>query len=118
MPAPLSLRLLSLYPKKLGSSLVGYGARAKIPPGLRRKLIGGFAAHFGADVSEAEKPIGEYGSILDFFTRRLKPGLRPQDPPGPGAVNSPVDGTLLTCGIADAGSLLPANGPAYRLGEL
>src|SRR5205085_2189556 len=77
---PLPLRLLGLYPKKLGSSFVGLGANATIPPALRRKLIGGFAARFGADVSEAEKPIEEYRSILDFFTRRLKPGLRPQAP--------------------------------------
>jgi phosphatidylserine decarboxylase len=118
MLVPLSLRLLSLYPKKLGSSLVGYGARAKIPPGLRRKLIGGFAAHFGADVSEADKPIEEYGSILDFFTRRLKPGVRPQDPPAPGALNSPVDGSLLTSGVAEAGTAMQVKGLPYRLDEL
>ncbi|HKC24672.1 MAG TPA: archaetidylserine decarboxylase [Thermoanaerobaculia bacterium] len=69
-------------------------------------------------MSEAEKPIEEYGSILDFFTRRLKPGLRAQDPPAPGAVNSPVDGALLTCGVADAGSLLQVKGLSYRLDEL
>jgi phosphatidylserine decarboxylase len=118
MATPLQLRLLGLYPKKLGSSLVGLGARATIPPGLRRKLIGGFAARFGAVVSEAERPIEEYRSILDFFTRRLKPGLRPQDPPAPGALNSPVDGALLTCGVAEAGTALQVKGLPYRLDEL
>jgi len=115
---PLSLRLLGLYPKKLSSSLVGLGARATIPPGLRRKLIGGFAARFGADVSEAEKPVEEYRSILEFFTRRLKPGLRPQAPPAPGAINSPVDGALLTCGVAQSGTLLQVKDLPYRLDEL
>ena len=118
MSTPLPLRLLGLYPKKLGSSLVGLGANATIPPTLRRKLIGGFAARFGADVSEAEKPIEEYRSILDFFTRRLKPGLRPQAAPAPGALNSPVDGALLTCGVADSGTLLQVKGLPYRIDEL
>ena len=118
MPAPFSLRLLGLYPKKLGSSLVGMGARARIAPGLRAKLIGGFAAHFGADVSEAEKPLLEYTSILDFFTRRLKPGLRPQAPAVPGGINSPVDGALLTAGRIESGTLMQVKGLPYRLDEL
>lgn len=118
MSIPLSLRLLGLYPKKLGSSLVGVGARARVPAGLRRRVIGGFAARFGADVSEAEKPLEDYGSILEFFTRRLKPGLRPQAAPAPGALNSPVDGALLTCGAAEAGTLLQVKGLPYRLDEL
>jgi phosphatidylserine decarboxylase len=115
---PLALRLLGIYPKKFGSSLVGIGARAAVPRALRRRVIGRFAERFGADVSEAEKPLEEYGSILDFFTRRLKPGLRPQAPPAPGALNSPVDGALLTCGVAEAGTLMQVKGLPYRLDEL
>jgi phosphatidylserine decarboxylase len=116
--APLTLRLLGLYPKKLGSSVVGFGARARIPRALRRRVVGGFAARFGADISEAEKPLEEYGSLLDFFTRRLKPGLRPQAPPAPGALSSPVDGALLTCGVAEAGTLMQVKGLPYRVDEL
>ena len=81
---PLSLRLLGLYPKKLGSAVVGVGARWKLSSAQRTKLLGRFAAAYGVNLEEAEKPLEEYTSFLDFFTRRLKPGIRPQALLGPG----------------------------------
>ena len=116
--APLSLRLLSLYPKTLGSAAVGAAARARLPRAFRQPLLGRFAASYGVDLAEAEKPLEEYASFLDFFTRRLKPGVRREDPPVPGAVNSPVDGALVASGRVDAGTLLQAKGLPYRLDEL
>ena len=80
MAAPLSLSLLSLYPKKAGSAAVGALARLRLPEALRRPLLGRFAAAFGVNLDEAERDLGAYVSFLDFFTRRLKPGLRPQAP--------------------------------------
>lgn len=115
---PLSLRLLGLYPKKAGSAAVGVAARTRIPRVLREPLLGRFAASFGIDLSEAEKPLGEYVSFLDLFTRRLKPGLRPQDPAVPGGLNSPVDGTLIASGRVLDGTLIQAKGLPYRLDEL
>ncbi|MBK8597212.1 MAG: phosphatidylserine decarboxylase [Holophagales bacterium] len=116
--APLSFRLLGLYPKKAGSALVGVAAAATLPRSLREPLLGRFAASFGVDLSEAGKPIGEYTSFLDFFTRRLKPGLRPQDPTVDGGLNSPVDGALIASGRIEAGTLLQAKGLPYRMDEL
>ena len=116
--APLSFRLLGLYPKKAGSALVGVAAAATLPRSLREPLLGRFAASFGVDLSEAEKPLGEYVSFLDFFTRRLKPGLRPQDPAVPGGLNSPADGTLIASGRVTDGTLIQAKGLPYRLDEL
>ncbi len=116
--APLSLRLLGLYPKKAGSALVGVAAAASLPRSLRQPLLGRFAASYGVDLSEAGKPIGEYTSFLDFFTRRLKPGLRPQDPATDGGVNSPVDGALIASGRIEAGTLVQAKGLPYRMDEL
>ena len=115
---PLSLRLLGLYPKKAGSAAVGAAARARLPRALREPLLGRFAASYRVDLAEAEKPVAEYASFLDFFTRRLKPGLRPQDPPIPGGLNSPVDGALVASGRIEAGTLIPAKGLPYRLDEL
>jgi len=116
--APLSLRLLGLYPKKAGSAAVGVAARSRLPRALREPLLGRFAASYGVDLSEAEKPLGDYVSFLDFFTRRLKPGLRPQDPAVPGGLNSPVDGALIASGRVEEGTLIQAKGLPYRLGEL
>lgn len=115
---PLSLRLLGLYPKKAGSAVVGVAARASLPRSLRESLLGRFAASYGVDLSEAEKPLGEYASFLDFFTRRLKADLRPQDPAVPGGLNSPVDGALIASGRIEAGTLIQAKGLPYRLDEL
>jgi phosphatidylserine decarboxylase len=115
---PLSLRLLGLYPKKAGSAAVGVAARAVLPRALREPLLGRFAASFGIDLGEAEKPLREYMSFLDLFTRRLKPGLRQQDPAVPGGINSPVDGALIASGRVEDGTLIQAKGLPYRLDEL
>lgn len=115
---PLSLRLLGLYPKKAGSAVVGLLARMRLPRTLRAPLLGRFAASYGVDLGEAEKPLAEYVSFLDFFTRRLKPGLRAQDPSVPGGVNSPVDGALIASGRVENGTLIQAKGLPYRLDEL
>jgi phosphatidylserine decarboxylase len=115
---PASLHLLRFYPKKLGSAVVGWAAGRPLPAGLREPLLGRFARRYGADVSEAEKPLREYRSLQDFFTRRLKPGLRPQDPLVPGALNSPVDARIIACGRIEAGTVLQAKGLPYRIAEL
>jgi phosphatidylserine decarboxylase len=115
---PLSLRLLSLYPKKFGSLAVGAFARLTLPRALRRPLLRRFAAAYGANLDEADRPLEEYASFLDFFTRRLKPGLRPQAASAPGGINSPVDGALIASGRVVEGTLLQAKGLPYRLDEL
>jgi phosphatidylserine decarboxylase len=115
---PLSLRLLGLYPKKAGSAAVGFAARASLPRSLREPLLGRFAASYGVDLVEAQKPLADYTSFLDFFTRRLKPGLRPQDPAVPGGLNSPVDGAMIASGRVEDGTLIQAKGLPYRLDEL
>ena len=116
--APLSLRLLALYPKKAGSNAVGALARLPLPRPLREPLLGRFARAYGADLSEADRPLGDYTSFLDFFTRRLKPGARPQAPAVAGGVNSPVDARVAASGRVEEGTLIQAKGLPYRLDEL
>ena len=118
MDAPLSLKLLSLYPKKAGSAVVAVLARTPLPRSLRAPLLGRFAKGFGANLEEADRPLGEYASFLDFFTRRLKPGLRPQSPEVPGGINSPVDSRLIAAGRIEEGTHVQAKGLPYRLDEL
>ena len=118
MGAPLSLKLLSLYPKKLGSAAAGAASRWTLPGSLREPLLGRFARAYGANLEEADRPLREYASFLDFFTRRLKPGLRPQAAEARGGVNSPVDATLISSGRVENGTLIQAKGLPYRLDEL
>lgn len=98
--------------------MVGALARRRLPVGLRRPLLGRFAAAVGANLDEAEKEPGAYESFLDFFTRRLRPGLRPQAPAVPGGINSPVDGVVIAEGRVEEGTLVQAKGLPYRLDEL
>lgn len=97
----------------------GFGAIADIPipPRLRRLVLSGFARSVGIDVSEAELPIAQYGSINAFFVRRLKSGLRtwPRDPRVAG---SPVDGVVGQFGVLSAGTLLQAKGREYSAARL
>lgn len=115
---PLSLHLLRFYPKKLGSAFVGWTAEQRIPQGLRAPLLGRFAQAYGVDLAEAEKPLEEYASLQAFFTRRLKPGLRPQAEPVAGFVNSPVDARIIASGPITEDSILQAKGLPYRVSEL
>ena len=115
---PLSLTLLRLYPKKLGSAAVGWAAGRTLPVGLRSRVLGTFVRRFGVDMAEAEHPLLDYPSLQALFTRRLKAGSRPQEAPVPGFVNSPVDGRIVACGRIEAGMAIQAKGLPYRIGEL
>jgi phosphatidylserine decarboxylase len=72
------------------SKLYALGRRS----GRSRAAIAAFAAEAGIDAAEAERPLADYGSIDDFFSRRLRPGARPVDP-DPRHLVCPADGRLL-----------------------
>ncbi|WP_027094026.1 archaetidylserine decarboxylase [Cohnella thermotolerans] len=91
------------------------GRLAKSP--LSRRWIPRFAALYRIPIEEAEKPLGEYESLNDFFTRRLKPGARPVDE-SPDALVSPVDALVTACGKIEEGMLLKIKGQDYTLDEL
>ncbi|MBI2930644.1 MAG: phosphatidylserine decarboxylase [Planctomycetes bacterium] len=69
-----------------------YGWFQRRPKSARR--IPDFIARLGIDPDEAERPVSEYASLDDFFTRRLKPGARPIDR-DPSHLISPADGRVL-----------------------
>ncbi|MBR1921077.1 MAG: phosphatidylserine decarboxylase, partial [Kiritimatiellae bacterium] len=69
------------------------------------------AATPGCRADEAERPLGDYASFNDFFTRRLKPGARPV---GDGVV-SPADGRLMLYLGADADTPFPLKGATRSL---
>ena len=106
-----------LLPKGALSGAIGWGASRRLPTAMRATLLASFARSYGIDVSEAEKPLAEYGGFDEFFTRRLRAGARPIDA-RPGAVVSPADGTVVDCGVASAGKLIQAKGVFFELSEL
>lgn len=111
------LAMLGRLPQGAMSRSFGRLADVPLPRGLRRPVLGAFARAVGIDVSEAEHPIEAYGSLNEFFVRRLRPGLR-EWPEDPRAVASPVDGVVGTSGRITAGRLIQAKGRAYGAGEL
>ena len=115
--AELSYTLLRLLPKNTLSRAVGAACRANAPRPMVRAAIRAFARKYGVDVAESERPIDEYATFTDFFTRRLKPGSRPIAP-GEGVPVSPVDGTVGELGEIVDSRLYQAKGKHYTLAEL
>jgi len=108
---------LALLPHHLLSSGVRAVTRWRIP-WLKNLLIRAFVRHFRVDLSEAsETRPGNYPDFNSFFTRSLKPGMRPQ-PGRKDAIACPVDGTISQIGTIAAGTLLQAKGRHFSLIDL
>lgn len=116
-PARWPLWLLALLPKHALSRALGWWARWRWPQPLQAWLNRGYVALFGVDQAEAEQEIEAYVSIVDLFTRRLKPGLRPIDP-SPDSLVSPADGTWGQCGRVASGHALQVKGRSYSIAAL
>jgi phosphatidylserine decarboxylase len=73
---------------------------------------------FAINMAEAAQPDPfVYRTFNDFFTRALKPGVRPIAD-SPEIIVSPVDGTVSQCGELLNESILQAKGQTYSLQEL
>jgi phosphatidylserine decarboxylase len=80
-------------------------------------MLSRFAGIYGIDVTEAEKPLEAYADFDEFFTRKLRAGLRPIDQT-PGSVVSPADGKVVESGLVTAGKLIQAKGTLFDLATL
>lgn len=86
--------------------------------GLKDWTIARFVAHFGVDMSEAADPdIRSYPTFNAFFTRALKPGLRPIAA-GTEDVACPVDGAVSQIGVIEGGRIFQAKGQSFTALEL
>ena len=104
----------TLWPVLFGSRLVSALMGRYYDSPRSRRAIRSLAELPGCRPEEAERPIGEYRSFNDFFTRRLKDGMRPV---GDGVVN-PADGRLMLYPSADADSPFPLKGARRSLREV
>lgn len=114
------LFVLSQYltPQLAVSRLAGKLADNESTPALKNRVIKWFIGRYGVDMSEAVEPDpAAYPSFNAFFTRALKPGLRPVDA-DPQVLTSPVDGAISQLGQIDGGRVFQAKGQSFSLLEL
>ncbi len=85
---------------------------------VKNFLIARFVRLYDVNVEEAKLPVPEgFATFNDFFVRELADGARSIDRE-PGAIVSPVDGTVSITGRIRADRLLQAKGIDYSLDEL
>jgi phosphatidylserine decarboxylase len=113
----LYIALQRLLPQFLLGRLVHRLARVRTP-WFKNVCIRGFLRLYPVNSDEAELPVPDgYPSFNAFFTRALKPGLRPQDA-DVAAVTCPADGRVQQAGPLAAGELIQAKGLRYAAAEL
>jgi len=113
----MGLAFVRLMPRRMLSRAMGFLAELPMPRLLLVPVLRAYAKGFGADLSEAARPLGAYRSFNDFFTRELRDGLRPLDA-DPTSLVSPVDGRVYASGAVEAGTILQCKGVSYRVADL
>lgn len=106
-----------LLPQHLISTAAGKLAEST-KPWIKRTMIHQFLKRFPVNMREAalEDP-DAYFSFNDFFTRTLKPGLRPITDK-PGSIASPADGVIAQIGRVQGQQLLQAKSMYFSLNSL
>lgn len=82
-----------------------------------RPLVKHYAKAYRINLDEMDRPLLQYGSLHDFFTRRLAEHARPIDP-APDSVVSPVDGVLEEWGIISQDSEMTVKQKQYSVQEM
>ncbi|ATB48049.1 archaetidylserine decarboxylase [Corallococcus macrosporus] len=111
------MKLMQVLPKSALSTVVGMATRLPVPAPVHQAAMRAFAKAYDVDMEEAEHSFDHYPTFAQFFTRGLKPGLRPVDA-GEKVVVSPVDGRVSQVGYSDQGRCLQAKGIEYTVDEL
>ena len=99
-----------ILPKKALTILAGKLAGAQWG-GLTTAFIRWFVGRYNVDMAQAANPdIGSYASFNAFFTRALKPGIRPLAAAG---LVCPVDGAISQLGPIQGDQIFQAKGHHY-----
>ena len=112
-----SFALVEALPRKAVSRALGFLSELPMPRLLLEPVLRAYSKGFGVDLSEAGRPLSAYASFNDFFTRELRPGLRPIAA-DPDTVVAPVDGRVYMSGPVENGTILQVKGVPYRVADL
>ncbi len=112
MKQPFFITLQEWVPQKALTRMAGKLAASE-KPWLKQQMINRFIARYGVNMQEAlhEDP-AHYRSFNEFFTRALKPHVRPLAE-APAAVVCPADGVASAIGNINADTLIQAKGKTY-----
>lgn len=106
-----------LAPQKTLSRLAGGLADCKTS-WVKDTFIRKFVARYGVDMSEAVEPNPyAYPTFNDFFTRAIRPELRPITDEE-GSIACPADGAISQLGDIEYGTIYQAKGHTYGLTDL
>lgn len=109
----IAAKTVRFVPRALAGRCIGAFADTAVS----RHAVRPFVAAFGVDLAEADRGVGEYPSLAEFFVRRLRPGARPIDPRRDALV-SPVDGIVSDCGQIERGTAVLVKGVTLSFAEL
>jgi phosphatidylserine decarboxylase len=99
---------------RTSSRWFGKFANARIYPPVLRILIRGYIRLFKIDPEEYDFDIKKIKTFNQFFTRKLKPGIRTWK----NGLCSPVDGHILSGGKISNGILFQVKGMEFSMEEL
>ncbi|WP_336985471.1 archaetidylserine decarboxylase [Altererythrobacter aquiaggeris] len=103
-------------PQHLLSRGAGTLASSELP-WLKDLLIRRFIEFYKVPMDEAQRPASHYRSFNDFFTRALKPGVRPLGDAAEHIV-CPADGAVSQLGEIRGGRIVQAKGQDFSAAEL
>ena len=86
-------------------------------PWLKDLLIRRFIDAYDVDMSEAARSVDQFTSFNDFFTRELKPGMRPLADAST-HILSPADGAVSQIGRIEEGRIFQAKGRHFTAAQL
>ncbi len=110
MPDRLAVLLQYLLPKQVLTVLAGKLASVR-GGALTTRVIRWFAGRYGVNMSEAANPDpAAYPTFNEFFTRPLKPGVRPL---AQTTFVCPVDGAISQLGAIEGDQIFQAKGHTY-----
>ena len=109
------VRAQHLLPKRFITRMLGVLAH-KRAGALTQWVIRRFIAHYDVDMADAaSSDPGAYETFNAFFTRALRPGVRPV---ATAQLICPVDGAISQFGRIERGQLLQAKGKSFSIGAL
>ena len=97
------------------SNLMGYINSLYIPIKLRPYLYNAFSSFYNVDTNDFLGKFEDYETMVDFFTRPVKPRYIPNDP---NCLVSPADSKILSVSEVTGDSVFLVKGKTYSFSEL